>query len=202
MLAAIISCVMSAGALAACGGSAPPSATPTASTSVGQSTTTPPAVDFDDLEEPAPGELSDSAPPARNEASSAQCGSEPVAFGYSLIEAATGARYFIIEVRNCGNTDLTPPAPPQLAGYDLSGTPIELTGSGDTTVTIGPDQSAYLHLQWRTNGRCERGVTRLEVTVAGTTDTVEDCFQLGNPDGFDYGDPGLRWRWSLSDDTQ
>lgn len=45
---------------------------------------------------------------------------------------------------------------------------------------LGCEDVGFVHLYWASNGRCERGVQELRVTVAGEDlSYVEGCFQLG-----------------------
>ena len=152
--------------------------------------------------EPGPSPIWDEPPPVEPgplhevpEPIEAECvDTERLAFGFSTVEAATGARYLTITVINCETQPVDLPASPPITATDADGQPVTLSWDllpavgGDT---ISPGTTRYLHLKWRTSGRCERGAARIVVEIDGSRATRDDCFQLGGHE--DVGIGGAVW---------
>lgn len=98
----------------------------------------------------------------------------------SPIDAALGARHLFLEIGNCG-TEPLPLDEVHFTGLDADGSGGELSLEvlGDAPV-LAPGEWTGLTLDWRTNGRCERGAQRL-VLHAGeaAVDVSSECMQLG-----------------------
>lgn len=106
------------------------------------------------------------------------CADAPLAGGFGLVGAAAGTRVLRLNVRNCTDEpiDLTAPT---LTGLDSSRHEVFLTTDAPAGGALKPHVTRALDLHWPTNGRCERGVQRLTVHLAGQVFVVEDCLQLG-----------------------
>ena len=99
---------------------------------------------------------------------------------FGQIEAATGDRYMQVSLLNCSD-DVVDVGAPTIGGFDAAGETIELTiEHKGLPLKLGYEDVGFVHLYWASNGRCERGVQELRVTVAGEDlSYVEGCFQLG-----------------------
>lgn len=121
------------------------------------------------------------------------CDDEPLAFAFGLVNAATGHRLLGLSMRNCSKEDIRidelafTGVDSMLREHNLSAEPLKPR-------KLAPDQEAQIEVEWLSNGRCERGIQRLTLTVAGQTHTREDCFQMGGSIAPGR-DPliGLRW---------
>lgn len=140
--------------------------------------------------EPAPSDAWDEEPGEAPDASFAEV--EPVeaecvdrenlAFGFSNVDAATGDRYLTVTVINCTPRPVTIPATVPLTATDAAGQPVPISWEQRPAVgghTIGSEETRFLHLRWKTSGRCERGAAKLAVEIDQSRATRADCFQLG-----------------------
>lgn len=174
-----------------------------------------PAVTGDDPDRPIGGPTEaagDPAPtpedwwtaPPRSEPIPAACGDADAAFGFGVVDAAAGSRYLVVTVANCGDAPLALTSPPTIRLADAAGEPVAVAvehsgGADPEPATVEPGGEAYLHLRWASNGRCERGASRLEIALGDGSGRLEDCLQLGpGQDEPDEAEHTLRWRWSTS----
>lgn len=116
---------------------------------------------------------------------------EHLAFGFWRIGAALGSRHLTVTVINCTEEPVPIPGSVPVAATDGQGDVVPLAWQwreppGDGV--IAPGETRYLHLKWRTSGRCERGATVLSVRVDDSGATREDCFQMGGLDGAEGGE--------------
>lgn len=99
-------------------------------------------------------------------------------------DAAAGTQYLILTFVNCSSAAVSL-ADPTFLGVDADGAggPLgyALFDPGNhPTPTLQPGQAAGLEMNWANNGRCERGVQRLTLEVAGRSfDLTQDCLLLG-----------------------
>lgn len=125
-----------------------------------------------------------------------ECGDEPLAGGFSVVQAALGTRVMVLTVINCADEAITLGVP-AVRGLDSDLVEHELLVAATPGGTLSPEQHVGLELTWASNGRCERGVQRLTVTLGGQQFAVEDCLQLGG-EYAPEGDVDLRTRWKES----
>ncbi|UQN15176.1 DUF4232 domain-containing protein [Gulosibacter sp. ACHW.36C] len=128
--------------------------------------------------------------PIREAATPASCdGTDQLAIGFSIVDAAAGRRYLSVEILNCSDAPVTLSEPPTFATSTLDGIDIdvdwEASPGSESAPTIEPGTAAKLELSWQSNGRCERGAQVLEVSIAGASGRIEDCLQLGNDPGWE-----------------
>ncbi|WP_296140150.1 DUF4232 domain-containing protein [uncultured Tessaracoccus sp.] len=121
------------------------------------------------------------------------CGDEDLAVGFGPVQSALGTRVMEVGLRNCGDEGILL-GRPTLEGVDSGLATHAISADATDGGTLPPDGRATLELNWHSNGRCERGVQRLSLSVAGTRTTVEDCFQLGGDHAPDD-EPTVWARW-------
>lgn len=95
-------------------------------------------------------------------------------------DAATGTQFMSVWFINCSEAAV------DLSGAVFTGVDPDATVHGlsydtlGTAPTLEPGDGAGLLISWANNGRCERGVERLLVDVAGSElDLTQDCLLLG-----------------------
>ncbi len=121
------------------------------------------------------------------------CGDEPLAVGFGLVQAALGTRVMDVGVLNCGDEAIRL-GRPTLTGVDAALVAQTVSTDAPDGGTLQPGERTTLELDWRSNGRCERGIQQLTITIADERYTVEDCLQLGGEHAPDE-DPTVRARW-------
>lgn len=145
-------------------------------------TPTPPEPVPSDAWDEEPGEAPDAAF-AEVEPVEAECvDRENLAFGFSNVDAATGDRYLTVTVINCTPRPVTIPPTVPLTATDAEGHSVPIAWEQRPAVgghIIESEETRFLHLRWKTSGRCERGATSLDVEIDRSQATRSDCFQLG-----------------------
>lgn len=120
---------------------------------------------------------------------------------FTSFDAALGSRYHSARVKNCTAEELTIDKPVFMGldpgniwGEVFSEPMFDETPVG---VTLGPGKSAYLGINWSSNGRCERGIQRLRLQLGDEHfDSPENCLQLGGPFAPEDNHPDIRYEWS------
>lgn len=113
-----------------------------------------------------------------------------LAFGFSVVDAALGRRYFTVTVANCTQRDVALPSTVPLSAVDSDGQPVDLTWEQRARVggdVIASGETRYLNLKWLSSGRCERGSHTVLVEMDGSRAERADCFQLGGLDDLGAG---------------
>lgn len=130
---------------------------------------------------------------AQSVAEELQCGDERLAFAFGLVDAATGHRMLGLSLRNCSDDDIVVDEL-VFSGVDSMLRERDLSADKLEPRALAPNEEALIEVEWLSNGRCERGIQRLTVTVEGQTHTREDCFQMGGALAPERDtDIGLRW---------
>lgn len=130
---------------------------------------------------------------AQTTAEELQCGEEPLAIAFGLLDGAAGHRLLGLSLRNCSDGEVVVDEL-SFAGLDSMLRERALTSSRLEPRALAPKEDALIEVEWLGNGRCERGIQRLTVTVEGQTHTREDCFQMGGALAPERDtDIGLRW---------
>lgn len=120
------------------------------------------------------------------------------AIGFSEVQAATGSRALVVTVLNCTTSPLVVPLLPRIEQRGPNGEAVPVKWEGvdhPASRRVAAGAAVELELNWRSNGRCERGANTLGVTVAGSTSWLRTCLQLGGPEGLDDPDDQAARGW-------
>lgn len=143
--------------------------------------------------EPEPTPAFVAQPRSPDDLTEIDCGNEPLAGGFTLVDAALGSRVMRLAVLNCADEAIELGVP-AMHGVDSSLVEHDMTVDATAGGMLSPDQHVSLELTWAGNGRCERGIQRLTVALGGQEFSVEDCLQLGGEYAPER-DEDIRTRW-------
>ena len=130
---------------------------------------------------------------AQTTAEELQCGEDPLAIAFGVVDGAAGHRLLGLSLRNCSDGEIVVDEL-SFVGLDSMLRERALTSSKLEPKTLAFKEDALIEVEWLGNGRCERGIQRLTVTVEGQTHTREDCFQMGGALAPER-DTGIGLRW-------
>ena len=101
---------------------------------------------------------------------------------FSMVDGALGSWFLWVRVKNCGNAAAAVPLP-GFHGLGTNGGTVPLTAGlrGEKELpTLLPGEETVLELKWLHNGRCERGASRLFLTLDGQEfSPSHDCLSIG-----------------------
>lgn len=100
--------------------------------------------------------------------------------GFGQVDAALGTRVLRVTLLNCSGRQLPVSRPVIAASRDGAPVPVRWLVDGTWQDPVVPPAGRWdVDLVWHSNGRRERGASRLDVTLGGARGSVTDCLQLG-----------------------